>query len=234
MLLSLIKSALGRLASPPADEEVPLEARSDEELMLAYGRGEVRAFELLMKRYERPIFAFLLRSVKRQEIAEELLQEVFMRVIRSAPTYQQTAKFSTWLYTIARNICIDRARKKSRRPELSLDEKVGGEDEGGVSYVDLLVDEGASTSHMAHERSVFLERLEEALAQLPPDQREVFLLKEVSGLKFREIAEVVDAPVPTIKSRMRYALQALRGHMAAYEESSFDDEERREVVPQHS
>ena len=87
---------------------------------------------------------------------------------------------------------------------------------------------------MAHEREQFLERLQEALAQLPEDQREVFLLKEVSGLKFREIAEIVDAPVPTIKSRMRYALQALRGHLAAYEDASFDEEERREVVPQHT
>jgi len=70
-----------------------------------------------------------------------------------------------------------------------------------------------------------------AVEELPEEQREVFLLKEVSGLKFREIADVVGAPVPTVKSRMRYALEALRGHLAQYEDIRFDEEERVEVVP---
>lgn len=228
MIFSLLKSAFGR--GNKSTEDVPLEEQSDEELMLLYRDGEVRAFELLLKRHERGIYNFILRSVKRQDVAEELMQEVFLRVVRSAPKYKQSAKFSTWLYTIARNICIDRARKHAKRRELSLDEKIGG-DEEGASYVDMLVDDSADVSHMAYERQRFLERLKEALAALPEEQREVFLLKEVSGLKFREIAEVVGAPVPTVKSRMRYALQALRGHMADYKGEFFDEEERREIVP---
>ncbi len=224
MIFALIKSLRG------PTEEAPLEERSDEALMALYGGGEVRAFEVLLKRHERPLYNFILRSCRRPEVAEELLQEVFLRVIKSAADYEQKAKFTTWVYTIARNICIDRARKKSRGVELSLDEKVGQEDEGSATYVDLLVDEGAHASHMSYERELFLKRLQAALAELPQEQREVFLLKEVSGLKFREIAQVVDAPVPTVKSRMRYALEALRGHMAAYASHSFDEEERREVV----
>ena len=94
----------------------------------------------------------------------------------------------------------------------------------------MLVDTNANVSHMSYERKVFLERLKDALEHLPEDQREVFLLKEVSGLKFREIAELVDAPVPTIKSRMRYALQTLRGYLMDYEGAHFDEEERKEVV----
>jgi RNA polymerase sigma-70 factor (ECF subfamily) len=233
MLLSLFKSVMGRRKTgskkEPAAAHKPLEECTDEELMARYGEGEAQAFDLLMKRHERGIYNFILRSVKRQEIAEELLQEVFIRVIRNASSYTHSAKFTTWLYTIARNICIDRARKHNRRKELSLDEKIGGDD-AGASYVDMLVDESASVSHMSHERQQFLERLHEALSTLPEEQREVFLLKEVSGLKFREIAEVVDAPVPTVKSRMRYALQALRGHMEIYKDLSFDEEERMEVV----
>lgn len=229
MILSLLKSVFGR--QKPAQKQA-LEELSDEELMLRYADGESRAFEILMKRHEKPIYNFILRSVRRQELAEELVQEVFLRVIRSSANYKQSAKFTTWLYTIARNICIDRARKKKNRGnEYSLDEHIGGQDGEGASYVDMLVDDTAQSSHMSYERQVFLSRLKGALEQLPDDQREVFLLKEVSGLKFREIAEVVGAPVPTVKSRMRYALASLRGHMAEYQNANFDEEERREVVP---
>ena len=231
MLLSLLKSVLGRKSAgkDSSSTRKALEDCKDEELMERYSQGEARAFDLLMQRHERGVYNFILRSVKRQEIAEELLQEVFIRVIRNASNYQQKAKFSTWLYTIARNICIDRARKHNRRKESSLNATVS-DDQDGASYQDLLVDESASVSHISHEKKRFLEQLQGALAELPEDQREVFLLKEISGLKFREIAEVVDAPVPTVKSRMRYALKALQGHLAAYEGLSFDEEERMEVV----
>lgn len=225
MLLAMVKSILGKRA-----EETPLVERADEELMLLYAEGEPRAFEILLARYERPIFNFILRSCRRRDIAEEMTQEVFLRVIRNASGYQERAKFSTWLFTIARNLCIDRARKSSKRRELSLDEPIGSADEGGATFADRLVDESAAVGHMSHEREVFLGRLQGALDQLPEEQREVFLLKEVSGLKFREIADLVDAPVPTVKSRMRYALQALRGYLSEYEEVRFDEDERREVV----
>lgn len=227
MIFAMIKSAL-RGKAHETDDDAPLEKRTDEALMLAYSQGEVRAFEILLNRHERPIFNFVLRSCRRADVAEELTQEIFMRVVRSASDYKQKAKFTTWLYTIARNICIDRARRSKRTREMSLDEKIGDDD--GNTFLDLVVDESAGTGHMSYERRRFLERLQAALAQLPEDQREVFILKEVSGLKFREIAEVVDAPVPTVKSRMRYALQALRGHMEAYRDHRFDEEERKEVV----
>ena len=242
MLLAIAKSLLGKGTDAAGQEEegqlveetaLPLEERSDEALMLLYRDGEVRAFEILLSRHERPVFHYILRSCGRQEVAEELLQEVFIRVVRSASKYKQTAKFTTWLYTIARNICIDRARKARKRQELSLDQSVGGGDggdDGGRSFTDLLVDEEAHAGDSRYEREIFRRRLKEALDALPEEQREVFLLKEVSGLKFREIAEVVDAPVPTVKSRMRYALQALRGHLAEYREHSFDEEERQEVI----
>jgi RNA polymerase sigma-70 factor, ECF subfamily len=212
MILAIIKSMLkpDSAGAQGKREPVSWRDREDEELMLLYSQGEPQAFEELMRRHERPLFNFILRSTKRADIAEELLQEVFLRVIRSAADYEQKAKFTTWVYTIARNLCIDRARKHKRRQELSLDEKVGGADsDQGQSFGELLVDENE---------------------QLPEDQREVFLLKEVSGLKFREIADVVGAPVPTVKSRMRYAIQALRGFMADYRDHSFDEEERLEVV----
>ncbi|MDX1584379.1 MAG: RNA polymerase sigma factor [Thermoanaerobaculia bacterium] len=231
MLFAVIKSLSGRKeGEEAADEEVPLAEREDEELMLAYADGDVQAFDILVKRHERALFNFILRSTGRRDIAEELLQETFVRIIKSAPKYQKTAKFTTWAYTIARNLCIDRARKWKKRKEYSLDKHIGGDsDDGGATFLDNVVDEKAASGGVDLEKKLFLERLKEALEKLPEEQREVFVMREFSGLKFREIAEVLDIPVPTVKSRMRYALQDLRGHLAAYRDHSFDEEEQREM-----
>lgn len=197
--------------------------------MFAYAAGEVKAFEILVQRHERALFNFIFRSVGRRDIAEELLQETFLRIIKSAPKYQKTAKFTTWAYTIARNICIDRARKFKKRKEYSLDRTVGDGEDGGATFLDNVVDEQAAAGSMDVEKKVFLERLKGALEELPDEQSEVFIMREFSGLKFREIAEILDIPVPTVKSRMRYALEGLRGHLAAYRDHSFDEEEKIEV-----
>lgn len=225
MLLALVKSMVKGKNGQKNDAD--LDPDSDEALMLAYKDGDIEAFEKLVKRHERGLFNFVLRSVGRQEIAEELVQEVFVRIVKSASSYQQTAKFTTWAYTIARNICIDRARKTKNRTEYSLNATVGGE-EGTQTHQDRLVEEGHSAS-VELEKKVFLQRLQEALQELPEEQREVFVMREVSGLKFREIADVLEVPVPTVKSRMRYALEALRGHLSAYRGTSFDDEDRAET-----
>lgn len=223
MIFAIIKSLFGG-----GKAEEPLEDRSDEALMVLYAEGDVKAFEILLKRYERPLFNFILRSVGRADLAEELLQDVFVRVIKGASNYQQTAKFSTWLYTIARNICIDRSRKKSGK-ELSLDQSVGDSDDSRT-FVDMVSDTSNQGS-TDHDRTVFRSKLEEALARLPDEQREVFVMREVSDLKFREISEILGIPVPTVKSRMRYALEALRGHMSEYADHSFDDEDSRVNSP---
>ncbi len=228
MIFALLKSLTSRRAVKDEAPSVPLSDQADEELMLAYAAGNVDAFEIIVKRHERPLFNFILRSVGRRDIAEELLQETFVRIIKSASKYQTTAKFTTWAYTIARNICIDRARKFKKRKELSLDRSVGNDD-GGATFLDNVVDERASSGGTELEKKVFLERLQAALQDLPEEQRDVFVMREFSGLKFREIAEVLEIPVPTVKSRMRYALEALRGHLAAYRDHSFDEEEKLEV-----
>lgn len=222
MLLAIVKSLFGRKS-----DQKPYEEQSDEELMLGYADGDARAFEVLLRRHEKPVFNFIYRSVGRKDIAEELLQDVFLRVIRNASSYQQSAKFTTWLYTIARNICIDRSRKKGGK-ELSLDQPVGDDDKS--TFLDHVVD-GSSQMATDYDRDVFRQRLEQALAKLPDEQREVFVMREISDLKFREIAEILDIPVPTVKSRMRYALEALRGHLSEYADHSFDDEDERVNSP---
>jgi RNA polymerase sigma-70 factor, ECF subfamily len=227
MLLAIVKNMLGQDAE--SDEDSSPEDDSDEALMLSYADGDVAAFEELVSRHEKPLFHFILRSCGNQGRAEEILQEVFLRVIKYSDSYKPTAKFTTWLYTIARNLCIDKARKRSRATEISLDEPRGS-DPGGQTLGQRLADGGASAASVEYDRAAFRQRVEEALDELPDEQREVFVLREFSGLKYREIAEAVGCKVPTVKSRMRYALQALRGHLADYLDHSFDREEHDHVT----
>lgn len=203
---------------------------SDEELMIRYAGGDLDAFSTLVKRHERPLYNFILRSCRRPDLANELLQDVFMRVIQSAARYQQSAKFTTWVYTIARNLCIDHARKHGRGTEVSLNQPLynsAGSDSTseGPSQLDNLADNNARSASANHERTEFRSHLLTALDALPDDQREVFILREISGLKFQEVAEIIGCPLPTTKSRMRYALEALRLHLAAYKNHSFDEQE---------
>ncbi len=226
MVFSLFKSLF--LTFGTVGHAAGREKRSDEELMFAYQGGDLAAFETLVKRHEKPLFNFILRSVRRTELAEELLQEAFMRIIRSAASYQEKAKFTTWAYTIARNLCIDRARKTKNRHEMSLNTSAKGDD-GGLTYQDRVADDSAKASSGDYERKVFLKRLQDALDELPEEQREIFVMRQVSGLKFREISDILECPLPTVKSRMRYAIEALRSTMASYKGHSFDNHDQEEV-----
>lgn len=233
MLLAFVKSLFGKKADAPREEApatISLDGLSDEDLMLRYAEGDVDAFAVLLARHERPLYNFILRSCRKPEVAEEIVQEVFLRVVKSASRYQQTAKFTTWLYTMARNLCIDRARKTGKRVEVSLDQSTSKDPEGRT-LLDGLADMNATSANVDHDRQQFRSLLAKALDEMPEEQREVFVMREVSGLKFREISEILDVPLPTIKSRMRYALEYLRGAMASYRDHSFDEEERVEVLP---
>src|SRR5688500_20269105 len=97
----------------------------DEDLMVMYQKGEVRAFEVLLSRHRKPVYNFILRFVGDKETAEDPLQEAFMRVIKGAEAYKRQAKFTTWLYTIARNWCVDQPRRRQHRKQRSLYAPIG-------------------------------------------------------------------------------------------------------------
>ena len=209
--------------------EKPVHELQDEELMACYAKGDVAAFEELLRRHEKPVFNFIARYLGDRVAAEDLVQEVFVRVIRTADRYKKKAKFTTWLFTIARNICIDKARYQSRRNEVSLNRSVTADDENtGTSFIDQLQEESGESSEGSLIRTEFRAKLQSALLELPDEQREVFVMREFGGMKFREIATVIGVSENTIKSRMRYALQSLRGHLADYRDHSFDRESERE------
>ncbi|MBK8261453.1 MAG: RNA polymerase sigma factor [Nannocystis sp.] len=183
---------------------------SDEALMASFRHGDARAFEVLVSRHRRGLFNFLLRSVGNQSRAEELLQDVFVRVIRAKGRYEQTARFSTWIYTIARNICVDESRRAKFRRTVSLDSPRRGRDgEEGASMLETTAEVQVGVDDAAMGPTL-QSRLAAAIDRLPEDQREVFFMRQLSGLSFKEIGEVVGAPENTVKSRMRYALEKLR------------------------
>jgi RNA polymerase sigma-70 factor (ECF subfamily) len=183
--------------------------QTDEQLMQAYREGNPRAFEVLLARHERKVWNFLRRSVGDPTAAEDLLQEVFLRVIKAQAEWKGEAKFTTWVYAIARNLCIDHARRAVHRDARSLDAPTRANDETSETLHDRVADGARDAEGLASDGQVRA-RVDQAVAALPPDQREVFLLREVMDLPFAEIAAVVGAPEPTVKSRMRYALERLR------------------------
>ena len=187
---------------------------SDEQLLLAYRNGDNAAFKTLFQRYRGPLFNFLLRRVRERSRAEELYQDVWSKVIERCAEFRGDSKFSTWLYTIARNRCIDHARRTKHRSTSSLDATGSDFDR---PLVERVANPGPSTEQLA-SGATLKERIAHAVEELPEDQREVFLLRQLQGLGFKEIAEVVGAPLNTVKSRMRYALERLQQQLEDLQE----------------
>ncbi len=191
---------------------------SDDDLLTRFNSGDAAAFEVLLERYRRPVYNFILRSVRQRDRAEELLQDVFLRVVQRSGDFKGQSKFSTWLYTIARNMCIDHSRKMQFRRHRSLDAPSRGRDsEEGPSMLDRVPgkDLGADRDAIGGE---LRKKIAAAIEVLPDDQREVFLMRQVSHLPFKEIADIVGVPENTVKSRMRYALERLQEALAEYED----------------
>ena len=187
---------------------------SDERLLRAYRDGDAGAFKELFERYRGPLFNFLLRRVRDRSRAEELYQDIWTKVIERSDEFRGESKFSSWLYTIARNRCIDHGRRMKLRSHDSLD---APRSDSGRALVERVANPGPSTEDLA-TGATLKERIAHAVEELPEDQREVFLLRQLQGLGFQEIAEIVGAPVNTVKSRMRYALERLQHQLGSLRE----------------
>jgi RNA polymerase sigma-70 factor (ECF subfamily) len=185
--------------------------RSDEELLAAYQQGDTGAFELLLRRHRAPLFSFLLRMLGDREKAEDLAQEAFLRIVKGAQAWEQRARFQTWLFTIARNLCVDAARRDRFRRADSLDQ-TGPDDDPPM--VEKIAGSGIDPARGA-ESARLRPLLQQALLGLPVEQREVFILREQAGVPFKEIAAMVGVNENTVKSRMRYALEGLRKALLA-------------------
>lgn len=183
------------------------EKTPDEVLMLRYKEGDLSAFEVLLERYQQPLFNFVYKFCSDYHQSQDLVQEVFLRIIRTAKNYEARAKFTTYLYTVAHNICIDHLRRKKTRRTISMNDPLDAE--GELTVEDTMKDERANPEREFQQEN-FAKALHDAVEQLPPEQKEVFLLREQMNLQFDEIAKIVGCLPSTAKSRMRYALQSLR------------------------
>ncbi|RJP17144.1 MAG: RNA polymerase sigma factor [Candidatus Abyssobacteria bacterium SURF_5] len=186
------------------DQDIP-----DEALMLQYAGGDLAAFEELLERHRNPLFAYLCRMLGNRESAEDVFQEVFLRIVCSRRRYRERAKFSTWLYKIAHNSCIDMFRREKYRRAESLHEPIQGKDGEQMMPQDFLASGNPGPDELLQRRQIS-EALKNSIDRLAPEQREVFVLRQYQDLSFREIAKIVQTSESTVKSRMRYALKNLR------------------------
>jgi len=183
-------------------------SRTDRELMVAFQEGDPEAFDVLLRRYERMLANYFYKQCYDRTFAQDLVQETFLRILRSAHRYRPEAKFKTFLFTVARNLWIDHHRSRKAAPRtISADLPLG---EDGATLADMVPnDEAAAVTRLEDREAASMVR--EALQELPDGQREVWLLAVDQDLKQREIAQVLEIPLGTVKSRMNAAVTRLRG-----------------------
>lgn len=186
-------------------------AETDKECLDRYRHGDVDALEQLVEKYRRPLFAFILNMTCGRGDADEIFQEVWFRVIRKIDSYEQK-NFFGWLVRIAHNLVIDRSRRK--QPDVSLDE-----DQSDGAQLKDMIPIGTSGPREELARKDLEERLAKAVAALPPEQKEVFLMRVQADLSFKEIARIQKVSINTALARMQYALGRLRPLMREYEQA---------------
>jgi len=178
-------------------------ASSDEELVTLSQGGDLDSFNQLVLRWERPIYALAYRVIGREEDARDVAQETFLRAFRALKGFKGQAKFSSWLYRITLNLCRDWIRREKRTPVSQAPE--------GIDIIELA---GEATPSESMEELVGRRQLgravSKAMAMLPEDQRTVIILKEYHGLTFQEIAELLDCPLSTVKTRLYQGLSVVR------------------------
>ncbi|HMV15807.1 MAG: sigma-70 family RNA polymerase sigma factor [Chitinophagales bacterium] len=177
--------------------------QSDNELLQRYINGEENALATLLKKYQRKIFSFIMMRVKDRALAEDIFQDTFFKVIDSlkAGKYNEEGKFLPWVMMIANNLCMDHFRRNKRMPVMV--------DSDSTAILNLVrFAEESKEDKLMREQTV--QQIKELINLLPPDQKEVLLLRHYADLSFKEIADMTGTNINTALGRMRYALLNLR------------------------
>ena len=192
---------------------MPVQTDPDAALMLRAKRGDLAAFAELVEKYKQPVMNFVFRSLRDEIEAEDLAQNVFLQTWKSRSRYRQTAKFSTWLFTIARNLCLNEIRRRSRHPAESIEEAhAEHEDQPRQQYEDK--SQVAPPDKMLHRE--LAQKIEEALAELPEAQRTAILLCRQDELSYEEIAGVLDCSLSATKSLIHRGRETLKEKLKPY------------------
>jgi RNA polymerase sigma-70 factor (ECF subfamily) len=198
-------------------------ASTDEELVARSMGGDLDSFNQLVLRWERPIYALAYRVIGREEDARDVAQETFLRAFRALGGFKGQAKFSSWLYRITLNLCRDWIRRERRAPIAPVPE--------GVDLIELASEaEPAETIEDLVSRRELGRAVARAMALLPEEQRTAIVLKEYHGLTFQEIAELLDCPLSTVKTRLYQGLTVLRRQLAQAGVESVFSSQRKEHV----
>ena len=203
----------------PPVEPGSLPKLSDEELMRRCQLGESATFDELFTRYEASSLSLLTRLLGERGAAEGLAQEAFLRIYRDADSYEYPRRFSTWFFTIVRNLAKNELRYRKRHPARSLDDSgapAGEEPEHPAAIDEVRAPTRTPLSSIVSKE--VLDRLHQAIAGLPEPEREALILHRFSNLKYREIAEVVGARLGTVRSRLHSALNRLRQSLGDLDE----------------
>lgn len=177
---------------------------TDEELVARAQAGDLESFNQLVSRWERPIYALAYRTLAREEDARDVVQEAFLRAFRGLKGFKGQAKFSSWLYRITLNLCRDWMRKARRAPLIQVPES-----EDGVDMAEQMPSQAESVEELVNRREMSA-AVAKAMAELPEEQRTAILMKEFHGLTFQEIADALDCPLSTVKTRLYQGLSVLR------------------------
>ena len=186
---------------------------SDAALMLRVKRGDRAAFTALVEKYKQPVVNFVCRSLRDEAESEDLAQNVFLQVYKSRARYERTAKFSTWLFTIARNLCLNEIRRRSRHPAESLEEThAENEDQPQRQYEDKKV--FLPVENVLHGE--LARKIEEALADLPENQRTAILFCRQDELSYEEIAKILGCSLSATKSLIHRGRETLKEKLKPY------------------
>lgn len=183
---------------------------TDQELAAAFKAGDIEALGALMERHKAAVYGYLLRLTARPDVAEDLFQEVFLKLVRKPGAYTEREKFKAWLFTVARNAAMDHFRRESSRNSVYFSE--GSKpltDEDAPGPLETAVSPEPGPQEVLENRALG-EKIGAALERLSPDQREIFYLRHYSELSFKEIAEMLGLPIGTVLARMSRAAALLR------------------------
>jgi len=192
---------------------MPANLDPDAALMLRVKQGDRAAFAMLVEKYQQPVLNFIHRTLRDETEAEDVAQNVFLQVYKSAPRYVKTAKFSTWLFTIARNLCLNEIRRRSRHPAESLDATRPDSEEQPIHQVE---DRQSFTPPESLLQSELEQKIAEALAELPENQRTAVLLCRQEELSYEEIAEVLNCTLSATKSLIHRGRETMKQKLKPY------------------